>query len=107
MNKTTIIIIVAIVIILLFVFAGSAFAANKKEQEPPQPTPGQEPGSLQDLVSQVLATGGDTSSCGKTCRTVCKKEKATLWPFDCGPRCQCKRSCKSDCAAGVNVAKEY
>lgn len=101
---------VVIGVILLFVFASSAFAkspdkidADELGKDPSTPE-GAAGSSLQNIVADVLATGGDNSSCGKTCRQLCSAKKPSLWPFDCGPRCRCKRSCKSDCAAGKNVA---
>lgn len=109
MKNPYIIAAVVIVVILLFVFAGSAFAKSPDKISPDElkDNVGSSGGTsnLQNLITDVLATGGDNSSCGKTCRQLCASKKPSLWPFDCGPRCKCKRSCKSDCAAGKDVTK--
>lgn len=110
MKNPYIIAAVVIAVILLFVFASSAFAKSPDkitpEEREEEGAGGAAGGSnLQNLVADVLATGGDNSSCGKTCRQLCATKKPSLWPFDCGSRCKCKRSCKSDCAAGKDVTK--
>lgn len=112
MKNPYIIVAIVIGVILLFVFASSAFAKSPDKISPDElkdnvGSSGSSGGTsnLQNLITDVLATGGDNSSCGKTCRQLCASKKPSLWPFDCGPRCKCKRSCKSGCAAGKDVTK--
>lgn len=101
--------VLALVLGYLLFFSGKKTAsagttgAGADETVPANGTP-----SLGESLAAVLESEPPPSAttCRKNCASICSPCPGGK-AFSCGPRCTCKRNCKSSCVKGENYKSIY